>query len=210
MLTRKREAELMREAETRRIDLMADDVDAEQQIIDSPSSNVEQLNKLAKFKSNETSLMSDVSPGHSDEVFTGMSSKQPKMKVSHKSSINQLSGKATHPVTSDVPLNELPSQVADSKSVTNMKPINVQENKSSLEAAEISSDAYNGATNENYVWSQTMTDIDIRVSVPKGTTGKDLKVNIKNDSLKIEILTPERQVVMSSTLFLQYLSLRFF
>ena len=42
-----------------------------------------------------------------------------------------------------------------------------------------------------YKWSQTVTDIDVRVPVPEGTTSKHVKVDIKSDHLKVELLLPE-------------------
>ena len=47
---------------------------------------------------------------------------------------------------------------------------------------------------DNYKWSQTVTDIDVRVPVPEGTTSKHVKVDIKSDHLKVELLSPEHQV----------------
>ena len=49
---------------------------------------------------------------------------------------------------------------------------------------------------DNYKWSQTVTDIVIRVPVPEGTTSKHVKVDIKSDHLKVELLWPEHQVSM--------------
>ena len=59
---------------------------------------------------------------------------------------------------------------------------------------QLSSDAYNGSKTDDYVWSQTMTDLDMKIPVPLGTTGKALNVTIKSDSLKIELLKPQRKV----------------
>ena len=56
------------------------------------------------------------------------------------------------------------------------------------------SDVYNGADMEKYKWSQTMTDLDVRIPVPKGSTGKNMKVEIRSSHLKVLALTPSRQV----------------
>ena len=66
--------------------------------------------------------------------------------------------------------------------------------KAKVEDWEKVSDIYNGAEMENYKWSQTITDIDVRVSVPEGTTAKDVKVDIRSDHLKVELCRPTRQV----------------
>ena len=59
---------------------------------------------------------------------------------------------------------------------------------------DIISDTYNGAALDDYKWSQTMTDIDVRVPVVPGTKGKDVTVEIKNDHLKVILHKPERKV----------------
>lgn len=58
----------------------------------------------------------------------------------------------------------------------------------------LSSETYNGAVMENYRWSQTITDLDIRVPVPEVTTAKDVRVDIRSDHLRVELLRPERKV----------------
>lgn len=61
-------------------------------------------------------------------------------------------------------------------------------------ATDLISDTYNGAALENYKWSQTMTDIDVRVPIVPGTRAKDITVDIKNDHLKVVLHKPERKV----------------
>ena len=61
-------------------------------------------------------------------------------------------------------------------------------------ATDIISDTYNGASLDNYKWSQTMTDIDVRVPIAPGTRSKDVTVEIKNDHLKVVLHKPERKV----------------
>ena len=66
--------------------------------------------------------------------------------------------------------------------------------KAEVEDWEKVSDIYNGAQMENYKWSQTITDIDVRVPVPEGTTAKNLKVDIRSDHLKVVLFRPTQQV----------------
>lgn len=61
-------------------------------------------------------------------------------------------------------------------------------------ATDVISDTYNGAALENYKWSQTMTDIDVKVPIAPGTRAKDVTVDIKNDHLKVVLHKPERKV----------------
>ena len=49
---------------------------------------------------------------------------------------------------------------------------------------------------DNFKWSQTVTDIDVHVTVPEGITSKHVKVDIRSDHLKVELLSPEHQVGM--------------
>lgn len=69
--------------------------------------------------------------------------------------------------------------------------------KEKVEDWEKVSDVYNGAEMENYKWSQTINDIDVRVPVPDGTTAKDVKVDIRSDHLKVELRRPTPQVYNS-------------
>lgn len=66
--------------------------------------------------------------------------------------------------------------------------------KEKVEDWEKVSDIYNGADMKNYKWSQTITDIDIKIPVPVGTTAKAVKVDIRSDYLKVELLRPTTQV----------------
>ena len=70
--------------------------------------------------------------------------------------------------------------------------------KEKVEDWEKVSDVYNGAAMENYKWSQTITDIDVRIPVPEGTTAKHVKVDIRSDYLKVELLRPTHQVKNAS------------
>lgn len=49
------------------------------------------------------------------------------------------------------------------------------------------SDSYNGAIRDTYIWSQTITDIDVLIKLPKITLKpKDLRVTIETQRIKIE------------------------
>ncbi|XP_015185491.1 PREDICTED: nudC domain-containing protein 3 [Polistes dominula] len=49
------------------------------------------------------------------------------------------------------------------------------------------SDSYNGAIRDNYIWSQTITDLDVLIKLPKLTLKpKDLRVTIETQRIKIE------------------------
>ena len=63
------------------------------------------------------------------------------------------------------------------------------------------SDTYNGAALDDYKWSQTMTDVDVRVPVASGTKGKDVSVDIRSDHIKVVLHKPERKVTISLFLF---------
>ncbi|KAI4480507.1 hypothetical protein M0804_010060 [Polistes exclamans] len=49
------------------------------------------------------------------------------------------------------------------------------------------SDSYNGAIRDTYIWSQTITDVDVLIKLPKITLKpKDLRVTIETQRIKIE------------------------
>ena len=51
-------------------------------------------------------------------------------------------------------------------------------------------EAYNGGVTENYIWSQTLSDIDIKVPLPKGTKARDLDVEIGLQRLRVALKKP--------------------
>ena len=61
-------------------------------------------------------------------------------------------------------------------------------------ALELTSETYNGAVMDNYRWAQTITDLEIRIPVSDEVTARDVKVEIRNDYLKVELLKPEHKV----------------
>lgn len=77
---------------------------------------------------------------------------------------------------------------------------NPEDKKERKTSSNLASDAYNGAQLENYTWSQTLTDVDIRILVDPSITAKDVKVDIKNDRLTVIVLKPERKVVVDGQL----------
>ncbi|CAL7936351.1 unnamed protein product [Xylocopa violacea] len=53
-----------------------------------------------------------------------------------------------------------------------------------------SSDSYNGAVRDNYIWSQTISDIDVLVKLPNYVkNAKDLRVHLDSNEIKIESRT---------------------
>ena len=66
--------------------------------------------------------------------------------------------------------------------------------KERTKAFNYTSDVYNGADMDSYKWSQTVTELEIKVTLEEGTTAKHVKVDIQNEHLKVEILRPERKV----------------
>lgn len=47
-------------------------------------------------------------------------------------------------------------------------------------------DTYNGASRDNYAWSQTLKDVDVKVFVPPTVTkAKQLSVDIRSDFIKV-------------------------
>jgi len=91
---------------------------------------------------------------------------------------------------------ELPITIPQPPRPSLMKPPppNSQPVKEVTRAAENISDTYNGGETEKYKWSQTLTDLDVRVPVPKGTKPKDVKVEIRSDHLNVQHLKPEKKV----------------
>lgn len=51
------------------------------------------------------------------------------------------------------------------------------------------SDSYNGAVRDNYVWTQTLTDLDVIVKIPEHikSSKNTIKVNISSDEIKIDV-----------------------
>ncbi len=88
------------------------------------------------------------------------------------------------PITDELPISLPPPSSAKSSELV----------KQVTAAAEKVSDTYNGAEMDKYKWSQTLLDLDIRVPVSKGTKSKDVRVEIKSNHLKVELIRPRRKV----------------
>ncbi|KAL0101064.1 hypothetical protein PUN28_018731 [Cardiocondyla obscurior] len=50
------------------------------------------------------------------------------------------------------------------------------------------SDSYNGAVRENYIWTQTLNDLDVLVKVPEN-------IKVSKDSIKVNITSTKLQIV---------------
>lgn len=185
----------MREAETRRIDLMTDDL-SQQPKLDVPSTAAEHLSKLAKLKKGDpVEPIPDTKEALSIPVTKTLDTKKPTSVKNPPPSTEKsplVKSETTPPVKPADPSPSVKPTIPPAKKAKE----ETKDGNTNLE--KISSDAYNGSKKDNYVWSQTITDLDIRVNVPAGITGKDVKVDIKNDSLKVELLRPEKQVFEAS------------
>ncbi|CAG9863476.1 unnamed protein product [Phyllotreta striolata] len=53
------------------------------------------------------------------------------------------------------------------------------------------SDCYNGGVFDNYCWSQTITDIDVIVKIPKNCTSRDIEVKISPNNLHVKLKSGE-------------------
>ncbi|KAK0168173.1 hypothetical protein PV327_001999 [Microctonus hyperodae] len=50
-----------------------------------------------------------------------------------------------------------------------------------------SADSYNGASHENFTWSQTINDLDVLINIPDCLTSPgDLKVHVSTKEIKVE------------------------
>ena len=56
------------------------------------------------------------------------------------------------------------------------------------------SDVYNGGEMEGYKWSQTMTEVELKVALPEATTSKHVRVDIRSNYLRVEIMKPKQKV----------------
>ena len=70
--------------------------------------------------------------------------------------------------------------------------------KERTKAFNYTSDVFNGGDMDDYKWSQTITELEIKVALSEETTAKDVRVDIRNDYLKVEVLKPEHKVYMNT------------
>lgn len=55
-------------------------------------------------------------------------------------------------------------------------------------------DSYNGAVRDNYVWTQTLTDLDVLVNIPEYVKSAGfLKINISSDEIKIDVKSTDSE-----------------
>lgn len=59
--------------------------------------------------------------------------------------------------------------------------------KAADEPAVSSSDSYNGSRTDRYTWSQSLTDVDMRIPLPPGTKASQLIVDIQSSSLTVQL-----------------------
>lgn len=95
-------------------------------------------------------------------------------------------------VASVTPKKEVPVERKEKKSPK--KDSEEQLKKERTKAFNYTSDTYNGGDMDAYKWSQTISEVEIKVVLPEATTGKHVRVDISSDHLKVEILKPERKV----------------
>lgn len=68
-------------------------------------------------------------------------------------------------------------------------------NKSILDKDFTRSECYNGASFENYSWSQTIKEIDIIIKVPENTISKNLKIDITSKNLLVKLKSSDSILV---------------
>lgn len=68
--------------------------------------------------------------------------------------------------------------------------------RSAVREARVVAETYNGAEEDGYRWSQTATDIEMTISVPAGTVGRDVQVDIRPNHLKVSLQGPEGPQVL--------------
>lgn len=156
ILTRKREAEIMRNEETKKVERMSQ----------APKTNVE--DELPIVVPNET---------EGDQEREG--------KGAGEASVS--------PTKEVVERKEKKSPKKDSSEH--------QLKKERTKAFNYTSDTFNGGDVGAYKWSQTVTEVEIKVSLHEGATGKHIRVDISNDHLKVEVLKPERKVELCTAVY---------
>ena len=82
----------------------------------------------------------------------------------------------------------------ETEKVASKKAEGSEDKKKRTKAFNYTSDVYNGADMDSYKWSQTVTELEIKVGLEEGTTAKHVKVDIQNEHLRVEILHPEHKV----------------
>jgi len=127
--------------------------------------------KIKKDKEKETKS-SDANKIETTKIKTEMSS-------AAKSSSNTNESRPKSETTNSQEPVATPSKSAEEKSKDDNTK---QEDKSQLNAP-----VNNGGVTDKYVWTQTLQDIDVRISIPENLKGKDLKVVIEKRRLLVGI-----------------------
>ena len=154
VLTRKRDAELLRERETKRLEFLDDE------------------NKLAQ----------EIVAIEEPEIHI-----QDELPVTLPPSVNE-----PHPSpSSPYSISAASSSSAPNSTTKDQRKDAPVLSKEKVDDWEKISDIFNGGEMKNYKWSQSITDIDVRISVPKGTTAKDVVVDIRSGHLKVELQKPK-------------------
>lgn len=109
-----------------------------------------------------------------------------------------------------VPGNSPPTKAEEERAHTDKKEVTVKEKtepkkemvtadkKERAKAFNYTSDVYNGGDMKDYKWSQTATEVEIKVALSEQTIAKHVKVDIRSDHIKVEILHPEKKVCVCS------------
>jgi len=66
-------------------------------------------------------------------------------------------------------------------------PSNNEDEEKEKDDGRLKPNTGNGSSTENYSWTQTLEEIEIRVPVPEGTRKRDLEISIKRSHLKITL-----------------------
>ncbi|CAI8016867.1 Nuclear movement protein nudc [Geodia barretti] len=91
-------------------------------------------------------------------------------------------------------------ETQETEKVASKKAEGSEDKKKRTKAFNYTSDVYNGADMDSYQWSQTVTEVEIKVGLEEGTTAKHVKVDIQNERIRVEILHPEHKVVLDGKL----------
>lgn len=169
ILTRKREAEIMREEETQKVEKMS-------QLL--PAANA---GKPASTEANEDELPIVVPKetqggqegGDREKAESGGGGKGEELEAPMKASAIRRKEKKKSPKK-------------DSEGH--------QLKKERTKAFNYTSDTFNGGDMDDYKWSQTITEVEIKVALPEETTAKHVRVDIRSDYLEVEVLKPNRKV----------------
>jgi hypothetical protein len=68
------------------------------------------------------------------------------------------------------------------------------------ESKGVAPNAGNGGKTEKYIWYQTLSEVDVKIPVPKGTAARQLNVDIKKNSLKIAYKNKPNEPIIQGTL----------